>query len=561
MVRSVDWVLREYFGKTFDDAHVIDPCCGVGTFFRHIERNTPHQPKMLGMELMAPACKIARCLLERAKIIDADWLSDMPIETDGRTLVIIGNPPYSGHSSNTGKIDNLIADYRKDLIERNPKWLADDYVKFIRMAQHQIERTGRGVIAFITNHSYLFNPTFRSMRKSLARTFDEIFALDLGGNIKRLDRKDENVFPIQMGVAISLFVKTSDDEACTVRYSNIVGKKRDKLNALSKLNFDSVAWRNVPLVEPFYAFVAQNNSLREEFYGHASLFEIFDEHTMGFVTSRDKLAIGFTKNEIIERVGIEHNDEIVEVLYRPFDRRWAHYSRDAMERPRLPFMNNLMRDNVAIAIGRAGQVTGSDEWDVAFVTDMPADLNLFRRGGAKLFPRFVYRGDERVSNMRIDGDQNALFGYIYALLHSREYRARYAEFLALDYPRIPISCEENALCELASLGWHLIDTHLMRRNRSAAPYCQRHKVSSSTPTHFRPANECNSIIVGGYCEPEKCLKDRAKLGDVGCEEALRSAIADCIKIQDEIDCVVSKNKPWQKSGGVSKVTHTASAEL
>ncbi|HSN76450.1 MAG TPA: DNA methyltransferase, partial [Anaerolineae bacterium] len=149
------------------------------------------------------------------------------VKRDLPVLVVFGNPPYSGHSSNKGPwIDGLLKGtlpdggkttsyYQVDgqpLGERNPKWLQDDYVKFIRWAQWRIERTGVGILAFITNHSYLDNPTFRGMRRSLMQTFSEIYLLDLHGNAKKREvapdgGKDENVFDIQQGVAIGLFVK------------------------------------------------------------------------------------------------------------------------------------------------------------------------------------------------------------------------------------------------------------------------------------------------------------------------------------------------------------------
>lgn len=132
-------------------------------------------------------------------------------------LVILGNPPYSGHSSNTGEwISDVIKEYfqvdGKPLGEKNPKWLQDDYVKFIRFSQWKIDQAGEGVLGFITNHSYLDNPTFRGMRQSLMNSFDEIFILDLHGNNKKKEKapdgsKDENVFDIQQGVAICFMIK------------------------------------------------------------------------------------------------------------------------------------------------------------------------------------------------------------------------------------------------------------------------------------------------------------------------------------------------------------------
>ncbi|MBU0476195.1 MAG: N-6 DNA methylase [Bacteroidetes bacterium] len=132
-------------------------------------------------------------------------------------LVVLGNPPYSGHSSNTGEwISDVIKEYYKvdgkPLGEKNPKWLQDDYVKFIRFSQWKIDQAGEGVLGFITNHSYLDNPTFRGMRQSLMNSFDEIYIIDLHGNSLKKEKapdgsKDENVFDIQQGVAVCFMIK------------------------------------------------------------------------------------------------------------------------------------------------------------------------------------------------------------------------------------------------------------------------------------------------------------------------------------------------------------------
>ncbi len=139
------------------------------------------------------------------------------VKQETRILVILGNPPYSGHSSNVGDwIQGLIDDYKQvdgePLGEKNPKWLQDDYVKFLRFAQWKIEQAGCGVVGMITNHSYLDNPTFRGMRQSLMKTFDDIYILDLHGNSLKKETcpdgsKDENVFDIRQGVAICFMVK------------------------------------------------------------------------------------------------------------------------------------------------------------------------------------------------------------------------------------------------------------------------------------------------------------------------------------------------------------------
>lgn len=518
---------------------------------------------MIGLEIMPAPFAIASCLVNGAKIMHADWLSQAHIDFADGIPVIIGNPPYSGHSSNPGKISEMMADYREGLTERNPKWLQDDYVKFIRMAQHHIERAGRGIVAFITNHSYLTNPTFRRMRQSLLGTFDEIFFLDLHGNIKRQDGRHHNIFPIQMGVAISFMLKTSDKPTCTTRYVSIDGARDDKLRTLKAVDLEAITWADLSAAEPFHLFTPADNDLSEEFYSFPSLFDIFRESSIGFVTSRDKFAIGFTREEVLKRVSALRDgivsDEVlreaygvgdldiesarhdlradpdwesrtVEVLYRPFDRRWAYYSRSIMERPRLPFMKNLMHENVALAVGRAGNVTGSGEWDVAFCTDRPADLNLFRRGGAKLFPRHVYLGAERISNMGIKcDDPDALFAYIYAVLHSTAYRTRYADLLAVDYPRIPITGDAALFEALTHLGNELLDAHLMH---------------GPLPKASSQGIEAATLRIGGYELPSKCLVERAGVDGREQEELLRRSVARTLHLRNLIDELVSTSPPW-----------------
>lgn len=139
------------------------------------------------------------------------------IKRDLPVMVVLGNPPYSEHSANKSEwMAGLVRDYYHvdglPLGERNPKWLQDDYVKFICFGQWRISQTGFGILAFVTNHGYIDNPTFRGMRQSLEQTFDEIYIMDLHGNSKKKEHspdglKDENIFDIQQGVAVCILVK------------------------------------------------------------------------------------------------------------------------------------------------------------------------------------------------------------------------------------------------------------------------------------------------------------------------------------------------------------------
>jgi len=283
MVKSVDVLLKEKFNKPLGladpEVMILDPACGTGTFLLKIcqiiydrfltereaivarvgdiswsEYVSDHLlPRIFGFELLMAPYAIAHLKLglfleetgyqfdsgQRLNVCLANTLDEptdkteflfggfvseeanqaAEIKRDLPIRVVIGNPPYSASSANSGKNSDWVSDsiresyYPKDEIkEHNPKLLLDDYVKFIRFAQWRIEQTKQGILAFITNHGYLDNPTFRGMRRSIEQTFDEIYVMDLHGNSKKKEKaldgsKDENVFDIQQGVAIGLMVK------------------------------------------------------------------------------------------------------------------------------------------------------------------------------------------------------------------------------------------------------------------------------------------------------------------------------------------------------------------
>ena len=202
---------------------------------------------------------LLRALSDEAEAAQA--IKDKPI------LVITGNPPYSGHSKNTGKwITDLIDTYKqvdgKPLGEKNPKWLQDDYVKFIRFAQWKMEQVEEGVVGIITNHSFLDNPTFRGMRQSLMRTFNQMYLMDLHGNTKKKERtpeggKDENVFDIEQGVAISLLVK-KQGLSQAVYHADLWGTRQGKYQALIGAEKDTVEWTELHPSTPFYLFIPQD---------------------------------------------------------------------------------------------------------------------------------------------------------------------------------------------------------------------------------------------------------------------------------------------------------------
>jgi very-short-patch-repair endonuclease len=353
-------------------------------------------------------------------------------------LVILGNPPYSGHSANKGDwITGQIRTYKtvdgKPLGEKNPKWLQDDYVKFIRFAQWKIDQNGEGVLGFITNHSYLDNPTFRGMRQSLMNSFDEINILDLHGNSLKKEKapdgsKDENVFDIQQGVAIAVFVKRGKKSATkTIKHSQLWGLREGKYDWLVANDVTNTGWRELKPASPLYLFVPRDEGLSEQYQDCFSVPDIFSVNSVGIVTARDHFVIDFEKaplsrrieqfadsslddSFIAEALGLKNTGawklgdarkllssdrrrdrHYSRILYRPFDARHIFYHDAVVERGRKEVMRHMLPGNLALCVGRAGQVVGTEhDWNIVFCSSHIEDFNLFYRGGNVNFPLYLY---------------------------------------------------------------------------------------------------------------------------------------------------------------------------
>ena len=361
-------------------------------------------------------------------------------------LLILGNPPYSGHSSNTGEwIRGLIDDYKqvdgKPLGEKNPKWLQDDYVKFLRFAQWKIEQAGRGVVGMITNHGYLDNSTFRGMRRSLMHTFDDIYILDLHGNSLKKETApdgspDENVFDIRQGVAIVFFVRrdSQKERDARVHHAELYGTRESKYDWLDVHDRGSTEWQKVNPVSPFYLFVPRDEALEAEYRRFISIPDVFPVNSVGIVTARDSLTIRWSEQEAWDTVcafsGMEPElarqgyelgndardwkvamaqkdlldsgpirEKVVPILYRPFDMRHTYYtgrSRGFLCMPRSEIMQNMLAgENLALCVGRQGHVVGAGEWNLIYCSQTIEDFNLFYRGGNVNFPLYLYPTADR----------------------------------------------------------------------------------------------------------------------------------------------------------------------
>lgn len=562
-------------------------------------------------------------------------------------MVILGNPPYAGHSSNKGRwISGLLDAYKEGCPElKKPaqaKWLSDDYVKFIRFGQWQIERAGRGILAFITNHSYLDNPTFRGMRLSLSQSFDDIYILDLHGNCKKKElapggAKDENIFDIQQGVAISFFVKWRDAPSrppARLHHAHLWGLREDKLAWLAQHELATTQWTRLYPQAPYYFFAPQDTRHADEYQAGWSIPDIFRPNgapAPGIITCQDDFAISWSKEEAIEKVerflaaGSEDEarllfrlcsqdqwqyagakrelatgtwqQELVQILYRPFDKRWTVFNRHVAVHRRERVMRHILAgENTGLTIGKAGQVIDQGEWDIVFCTRHITEFNLYRRGGNNLFPLYLYPDSSpggRTANLapRFLSDVSArlgmqwlpggrgdlqqavgpedIFRYIYAILYSPAYRERYAPFLKRDFPRVPLTSNVDLFRALCQLGDRLVGLHLVECDIQPAvdfPIQGENIVETADYRALDEHGEAGRVWInarqyfanvplaawkfhiGGYQVCRKWLKDRK--GRMLSDEEIRhyqkivAILAETTSLMQEIDRVIEEYSGW-----------------
>ncbi|MBM4030392.1 MAG: DNA methyltransferase [Planctomycetes bacterium] len=590
-------------------------------------------------------------------------------------LVILGNPPYSGHSANLSErpvriargnpyivgwkpsdpggaspvqrvarreledvlqptfIGRLVRDYffvdSRPLGEKNPKWLQDDYVKFLRFAQWKIEQAGRGVVGMITNHAWLDNPTFRGMRQTLMRTFDDIYVLDLHGNALKRETcpdgsPDKNVFDIRQGVAIALFVKRGGrkKEPASVRHAELWGTRARKFHWLSEHDRSCTTWRELLPRSPSYLFVPRDDRRQAAFRSFPSLPGLLPINSVGIVTARDHLTIHWTPADAwrtvtvfsrmdpeIARKGYRlgrdardwkvalaqkdlldsgpHRQNVVTILYRPFDTRHTYYtgrSRGFLCMPRPEVMREMLQDNLAIVAPKRVEHVGP--WQHALVSSCATDhVAVSLKTIDYVFPLFCYPNGERdlFEAMEVSARSPNLhpklldilkaahcrqptpeqvFHYVYAVLYAPQYRDKYAEFLRSDFPRVPFTRDAALFAKVARLGERLTGLHLLRSEevdegsvrfeglgdgkvakgtKAGVRYDPGEKrVYINQTQYFAPVpQEVWEYRVGGYQVCEKWLKDRQErrleLEDSLTYCRIVTALGLTIKIQQALD--------------------------
>ncbi|MCB5272209.1 MAG: N-6 DNA methylase [Candidatus Cloacimonetes bacterium] len=558
-------------------------------------------------------------------------------------LVIMGNPPYSGASENSNAwtekllktdLDGAQSYYTIDsspLGERNPKWLQDDYVKFLRFAQWKIHKAGRGIVGMITNHGYLDNPTFRGMRQSLMNTFDEIYVLDLHGNSLKKEKapdggKDDNVFDIQQGTAIVLMIKSGKEEVHKVAHHELFGLRTEKYDWLEANDFKIDTYEELNPSSPFYLFHPEATG-NEHYLEWTSLPEIFPVNSVGIVTARDALTIQDSENQV--RKTVHHfasleaetarttyrlgkdaqdwkvdfaqrdlndsdlsDDRIKPILYRPFDTRYTYYTginRGFHCRPRNAVMKHMLEDNVGISTVR--QVKSSDTWQHVLLSNGISESCYISNKTSEIsyvFPLYLYPDEhnedifastereyniapeliDRFSKLWPDFEPEQLFYYIYAILHSNSYRERYAQYLRMDFPRIPFTEDYALFEELAELGQELSAIHLLKSPLLDPPLAKYqgsgtddtvdfYKFDSSTGRvqinehkYFEGiSQELWDYHIGGYQVLHKYLKDRKgkSLTDPIHYCRMVTALAKTIELQDQVDEVYIQLDPINES--------------
>lgn len=576
---------------------ILDPATGTGTFLAEVVNqifdkfngmqgmwqgyvNDHLLPRLHGFELLMASYAVAHLKLDmllqqtgfnhaensrRLKIyltnsleevhpdtgtLWAQWLSDEAsaanrIKRDCPVMVMIGNPPYSGESQNKGEwIMRLLEDYKKEpggkmrLNERNPKWINDDYVKFIRLAQNYVERNKCGIIGFINPHGFLDNPTFRGMRWNLLSTFDKIYTINLHGNYKKKEvcpdgSPDENVFDIQQGVSFNLFIKTGEKKASElgkVYYYDLYGEREEKYDFLTNTPFSEVKYQELQPVAPMYFFVPKDFGLMDEYEKGVSISSLFSLGSMGITTGHDKEMVSLQSFK---------SDYNFQYSYRPFDIRWINYDVKQITRARANVMNNLKKPNIALCLIKVNSSS-----DGLFKVLMSAGLTdktiLSSKDNANVFPLYLYTkefGEEKKNpNLKKEEWQKfndavgkettpeEILAYIYAVLHSPSYRERYKEFLKVDFPRIPLPKTAKEFNRLTAIGQQLIDLHLMNNTQSWKCTTTFPEVGSqqvdfqewkdgqvwiNDKQYFGNVPESVwEFYIGGYQPAQKWLKDR-----------------------------------------------------
>ena len=482
-------------------------------------------------------------------------------------------------------------------LQERKHWLDDDYVKFIRLSEQVIQEKGEGILAFVTNNGYLDNPTFRGMRWHLLHTFDEIRIIDLHGNSNKLERSpdgspDINVFDIRQGVAIMIAYKLKDSENASLanlKKIDVWGSREAKKNILENSDLNSKAFKTITPDEPHFAFVKRDKKIRSRYNEGIPINEIFPYSSSGIVTSRDSFVIDESIKHLSQRIieftdlsipsatirnkfGLKDNyqwkldaerrktnsfdpQKIKSIFYRPFDKRSIYYDDNLVFRSRRKFFGiNFEKDNFGICFNRTveQQRSFSDIHvfsalvqhhslsikEVNYIAPLylfPDEDELDQTRRVNMDPK-IRKAIEKASKSEARGtpDEVAIFDYIYGVLHCPAYRETYAEFLKIDFPRVPYPASPESFWDISEKGTALRRLHLMEDaviGETPYPFIGESEDEDGRdvvvkPTfdplnddmgrvHISPSQYFDNVpliswefYIGGYQPAQKWLKDR-----------------------------------------------------
>lgn len=524
-------------------------------------------------------------------------------------MCIIGNPPYSGVSANKGDTFGLLNEIHKDYkmepggkvkLEERRHWLDDDYVKFIRKSEFMIEKNSEGVLAFITNHGYLSNPTFRGMRWKLQDTFDKIYIIDLHGNSNRKEKTpddtvDDNVFDISVGCALIVAIKKKDfSDQCTIYHRDVWGKREQKYSLLRQHTINSLQMTALEMHPKFWMFYPIDSTLLDQYSEAFSIEKLFTVSQKGIITARDHFAIDMNKTKLESRLKVfsdiciadneirtkyfnhksdkkylkgdtrswsinlvrqnlfdkKEDFQISKIFYRPFDQRWVTMSESFNDWPRTEFMKHIsQRGNFGLSFNR--NIEGSRQFSDALVfSEIVQHHSLSNKEANDFAPLYLYPEPDAMDQTRrvnmdlkirakikeaaIDTnhaapDEVAIFDYIYGVLHCPAYRETYAEFLKIDFPRVPYPSSPAAFWDISAKGTELRKLHLMEPDAvgdtpypfhgEGIPVVEKPNYIPVTDTHGHVAISKDhyfdnipkiawEFYIGGYQPAQKWLKDR-----------------------------------------------------
>lgn len=492
--------------KEYHKVQILDPATGTGTFLAEVVKKIHGKmegqqgawqsyveehllPRLNGFEFMMAPYAVAHLKLDmilgetgykatkdkRLRVfltnsleehdpdtgtLFAQWLAQEAneanfVKRDTPVMVMIGNPPYSVSSSNNGPwINDLMNDYKKDLNERNIQPLSDDYIKFIRLAHYYVEKNGDGVVAYISNNSFIDGIIHRQMRKQLLETFDSIYILDLHGNTRKKEispdgSKDENVFDIMQGVSINIFVKKKPNATSSshpersasevedssnlakVYHFELFGKREDKYEYLRTHSLNDVPWIELKTQEPQYFFVPKDFSVQSEYDKGFKINELVPVYTSGIKSQQDKAAISFSmeesdnlrkdficlsEEELKQKYGFEDNRDWTisfakkdlekntlktrKILYRPFDERFVNYTgvtKGIIGYPRYKTLGCLLSKNYSLCTIRNNR----DYFFDILISEKIADKTLLSsKDDVSVFPLYLYSEDDALGETR-----------------------------------------------------------------------------------------------------------------------------------------------------------------